>query len=58
MDIILTCYECGHQELGSERRILITKVRMLNHVNRVHPHLDESFKDIVIESPADEVAWR
>lgn len=58
MDIILTCFECGHQELGSERRILIAKVRMLNHVHRVHPNLDEAFKDIVIESPVDEVPWR
>ncbi len=49
MEVILTCSECGHQELGTERRILIAKVRMLNHLTREHPTVDESFKDLVEE---------
>ena len=49
MEIILTCNECGHQEAGTERRVLIAKVRMLNHLNRMHPDLGEPFKDLVKE---------
>ncbi len=50
MEVILTCNECGHQESGTERRILIAKVRMLNHLNHEHPDLVEPFKDMVAES--------
>ncbi len=49
MEIILTCAECGHEEYGSERRVLIAKVRMLNHINRRHPELTDPFKDLVDE---------
>lgn len=58
MEVILTCNECGYQESGTERRILISKVRMLNHLNREHPELGEPFKDLVVESLTDDlVRW-
>lgn len=49
MELILTCHECGHEERGNEARALITKVRMLNHINRRHPEVSEPFKDLVEE---------
>lgn len=49
MELILTCQECGHEERGSETRMLITKVRMLNHINRRHPDTSEPFRDLVDE---------
>jgi hypothetical protein len=49
MELILTCHECGYEERGSEERMLITKVRMLNHINRLHPEVTEPFKDLVEE---------
>ena len=49
MELILTCHECGYKETGSEERMLITKVRMLNHINRIHPDTSEPFKNLVEE---------
>lgn len=48
-EIILTCSECGHQELGPEHRLLMLKVRMYNHINQSHPVLAERFKEVVEE---------
>lgn len=56
MELILTCNECGHQELGDERRMLMAKVRMLNHLNREHPDTAESFKNLVVEETSGSIA--
>jgi hypothetical protein len=48
-EIILTCHECGHEEADSERKLLMLKVRMYNHINHAHPLLAERFKEVVEE---------
>lgn len=48
-EIILTCQECGREEVGPERRLLMLKVRMYNHINHAHPSLAERFKEVVEE---------
>jgi len=50
--LILTCRECGHVERGNGARAFITKVRMLNHLNREHSELVEPFKETVEEKAA------
>ena len=48
-EIILTCQECGHEEIDSSNKLLMLKVRMYNHINHVHPMLAERFKEVVEE---------
>lgn len=48
-EIILTCQECGHEEVDSEHKLLMLKVRMYNHINNSHPVLAERFKEVVEE---------
>jgi hypothetical protein len=48
-EIILTCVECGHEEVDHERKLLMLKVRMYNHINNRHPVLAERFKEVVEE---------
>lgn len=48
-EIILTCQECGHEELDSSEKLLMLKVRMYNHINGAHPVLAERFKEVVEE---------
>lgn len=48
-EIILTCSECGHEEIDSEHKMLMLKVRMYNHINHNHPVLAERFKEVVEE---------
>ncbi len=48
-EIILTCQECGHEEVDSEHKLLMLKVRMYNHINHSHPVLAERFKEVVEE---------
>ncbi len=54
MELILTCKECGHEELGQTERLLMAKVRMWNHLNRAHPQLTDAFKSAVTEQTADQ----
>lgn len=53
MEVILTCKGCGHQELGDTERLLMAKVRMWNHLNRVHPQMTDAFKSAVEEETAE-----
>ena len=48
-EIILTCQECGHEELDRADKLLMLKVRMYNHINHSHPVLAERFKEVVEE---------
>ncbi len=48
-EIILTCQECGHEEMDLDRKLLMLKVRMYNHINHAHPVLAERFKEVVEE---------
>jgi hypothetical protein len=48
-EIILTCVECGHEEVDGEHKLLMIKVRMYNHINHAHPILAERFKEVVEE---------
>ncbi len=48
-EIILTCQECGHEEIDSSDKLLMLKVRMYNHINHAHPVLAERFKEVVEE---------
>lgn len=54
MEVLLTCKECGHEELGQSERLLMAKVRMWNHLNRVHPQVTDAFKRVVSEEVATE----
>ncbi len=47
MELVLTCKQCGHEELGETERALMAKIRMWNHLNRRHPELTDSFKEAV-----------
>lgn len=47
--IILTCSECGFTEEDSASRVLMTKVRMFNHVSVEHPARIDQFREIVEE---------
>ena len=40
MKTILTCRECGHQENGDTERQLMNRIKIWNHVARVHPDRD------------------
>jgi hypothetical protein len=53
MEVVLTCKECGHEELGQSERLLMAKVRMWNHLNRVHPAMTDAFKHAVSEETAE-----
>lgn len=56
MELVLICKECGHEEAGESERILMAKVRMWNHLNRVHPEMTEAFKTAVREETAAHTA--
>ncbi len=43
MEMVLVCKQCGYEERGSSERALMTKIRMLNHLNRKHPGVVEPF---------------
>ena len=45
----MKCRECNHEERGDAVRALMLKVRMLNHINKIHPELVEPFKEVVEE---------
>ncbi len=45
----MTCSACGHEEVDSEHKLLMLKVRMYNHINQDHPALAERFKEVVEE---------
>lgn len=47
MELILLCKQCGHEEVGQTERVLMTKIRMWNHLNREHPELTEAFTSAV-----------
>lgn len=47
MELVLICHACGHEEVGTDERALMLKIKMYNHVNREHPHLVEQFKEFV-----------
>lgn len=49
MELVLTCRQCGHQEAGDSDRMLMTKIRMWNHLNREHPALTDAFSQAVEE---------
>ena len=36
MKTIITCRECGHQENGDTERQLMNRIKIWNHVARVH----------------------
>jgi len=48
-EIVLTCAECGHEEVDGEHKMLMLKVRMYNHINQAHPALADRFKEVVEE---------
>lgn len=50
MDVTFICKECGHPERDSDVRLLMLKVRMLNHIEREHPEQVEQFREVVAES--------
>ena len=37
--VMLTCRECGYQEWGVADRGLMNKIKMWNHVRRLHPDI-------------------
>ena len=39
--MILTCRECGHRERGSRGNGLMTRIKMWNHVERVHAAMSD-----------------
>jgi len=43
MELILTCKQCGHREVGTADRALMSKVRMWNHLTHAHPTQTEVF---------------
>ncbi len=47
MELILICKQCGHEEVGQTERVLMTKIKMWNHLNKVHPELTDAFKEAV-----------
>jgi hypothetical protein len=47
MEAILKCEECGFEVNGERGRILMLRVRMLNHVMRQHPDLADHFKEVI-----------
>ena len=47
MEMILVCKQCGYEEHGHSERALMTKIRMLNHLNREHPGVVEPFTESV-----------
>lgn len=49
MELVLTCRQCGHTEVGDTERVLMTKIRMWNHLNRAHPEQTDAFKQAVEE---------
>lgn len=51
MELVLTCKQCGHEEKGHTERLLMAKIRMWNHLNRVHPELTEAFTRAVEQEP-------
>ena len=36
MKVILTCRECGYQEMGRSDSELMNRIKMLNHIERAH----------------------
>lgn len=50
MHVTFTCKYCGHEEHGEASRLLMTKIRMWNHLNDAHPGLVEPFSSSVEEA--------
>lgn len=53
MELVLTCKQCGHEEVGETERLLMAKIRMWNHLNKAHPALTDSFRGTVDEKTPD-----
>ncbi|MGC9602706.1 MAG: hypothetical protein ABSE76_03135 [Minisyncoccia bacterium] len=53
MNAILMCTECDYQAAGSSKGILMNKIIMWNHVQRVHPHVAERIMRIYNRVPDD-----
>ena len=49
MELILTCKQCGHREIGGADRALMAKVRMWNHLTHAHSAHANAFKQSVEE---------
>lgn len=47
MELVLTCKQCGHEEIGQTERLLIAKIRMWNHLNKSHPEMTDAFTQAV-----------
>ncbi|MES2203098.1 MAG: hypothetical protein V4474_02150 [Patescibacteria group bacterium] len=39
MNTIITCRECGHQEVGRSENTLMNRIKVLNHIRREHSYL-------------------
>gem|GEM_PF-2042115 len=53
MNAILMCTECDYQAAGSLERVLMNKIIMWNHVQRVHPQVAERIMRIYNKVPDD-----
>jgi hypothetical protein len=46
MEMVLTCRECGHREVGESRNGLMSRIKMWNHVSRAHADRDIEAREV------------
>jgi len=47
MELYMRCHACGYGAVAEESDELMLKVRLWNHVSKVHPTLANRFRDVV-----------